>query len=165
MKYEHITFRNFLQDKKISPYFLHHSIKEKIKNFEDQLTLFHANTAREESNKDDFNALIKADEEILQAIRTYFIHKVKARATDDKEILITLKKLRWTKGISLSELRAMGLEASLDWNTTILGRLKLVRIREHQHLYYLLPIAESLEPKSRIPEHLLRRSKRIVQPA
>lgn len=164
MKYDSIKFREFLKDNGISAYFLHHSIKKKIRNFENQVTLFNATHISDDFRRDYFDELSQVDEEIQQLIRAYLIEKVKQKATNDKEILIALKKLKWTKAIKESELRQMGLQSSLFWNTTIMGKLKLTRIGDYTPIYYVLNFGEALKLEEVVAPYKVIKNKIIEEP-
>jgi hypothetical protein len=164
MKYGSIKFSGFLEENGISPYFLHNLIKKRMSNFKNQILIYESTIASNQFCEECADHLNQIDSDILQSIRSYLIQRVQKKATNDKEILIALKKLKWTKKIKESELRAMGLQAKLFGSTTILGKLKLVRIGDYLPCYYLLPIGKRLHIKKIIGHYLISKKKEIVKP-
>lgn len=163
MKYGSIKFKSFLDENGISTYFLHKSIKKRISDFKDQVTLYESITSVDTPYKEFKEELYQTDQDILQSIQKYLIERIQKNTTTDQEILIALKKAKWTKKIKEPELRKMGLQASLFWNTTILGKLKLVRIGDYTPLYYLLPVSKKLKWKKSIAPHKISKRTLIVE--
>ncbi|WP_027393144.1 hypothetical protein [Aquimarina latercula] len=160
MKYKKSKFRDFLINNGISTYFLHRSIKNKITTYENQM---HPQVSKK-NIKSVYQGyeqkLIQEDIEILRSIKEHLIKRVVKSANNDLEILKVLKKIKWTTDIKESELRAMGLESPLFWNTTIFGKLKLVRIHDLGTRYYIVPIARRLKIKELL--NSIRLSKKPV---
>lgn len=160
MKYKKSKFRNFLTNNGISAYFLHRSIKNKIATYENQT----CPKVSKENIKSVYQVyeqnLKQMDLEILKSIKQHLIQRVVNRAHNDLEILKMLKRIKWTTDIKESELRAMGLESPLFWNTTIFGKLKLVRIHDLGTRYYIVPIARRLKIKELL--NSIRLSKKPV---
>ncbi len=165
MEYTHIKFNEFLQKNGISSYFLHRSIKKEMANFKNQVVIFNSTIASDEFRADYWNDLEQTDEKILTSIQNYLITKVRKKATNDKEILIALKRLKWTKEIHETALRKMGVQASLFWNTTILGKLKLVRVGDYIPIYYVIPFGKKLKLKEVIEPHKVIQHAIIEEPA
>ncbi|WP_299243076.1 hypothetical protein [uncultured Aquimarina sp.] len=164
MKYGSIKFNDFLEQNGISPYFLHRSIKNRMSSFKSKVLLYDSQLGNKQFSEKSREQLNQEDQDILRAIQSYLIQRIKRKSTNDKEILVALKKLKWTKEIREADLRKMGLQASLFWNTTILGKLKLVRVGDYTPLYYLLPISEQLALEKIIDSHRLFGSNLEVEP-
>lgn len=160
MKYKKSKFRDFLINNGISTYFLHRSIKNKMATDENQMRP----KASEENIKSLYQTyeqnLKQMDLEILTSIKEHLVKRIAKNATNDLEVVKMLKKIKWTTDIKESELRAMGLESPLFWNTTIFGRLKLVRIHDLGTRYYIVPIARRLKIKELLSS--IRLSKKPV---
>ncbi|WP_148639427.1 hypothetical protein [Aquimarina longa] len=149
MKHRKIKFQEFLIDNGISKYHLKQVIKKKIIDFHERsldLQSIDYNLKDDQQKKVFLEVM---DIELLTAIRNNLIQKIKRTTTSDVEILEALKRIKWTKHIWESDLKSMGLQASLSWNTTILGTLKLTRISTHIPCYQLISIGENFKSQDR----------------
>ncbi|QKX05352.1 hypothetical protein HN014_10635 [Aquimarina sp. TRL1] len=147
MQYSTIKFQDFLQINGISSYFLHKSIKEKIAAFNHKIALLATAKEDDKVKTNIVNELQQTDLEILKNIKKHLIARILKTAENDIEIVRLLKRTRWTIDIHYNELKAMGLQSDLFWNTTIFGKLKLVRIEDYSTSYYIVPIAKRLHIK------------------
>ncbi|WP_025741930.1 hypothetical protein [Aquimarina pacifica] len=139
-----IRFKKFIESNQIVTYHLPKEVKKSIAHYWQTFFLYQETPKELQQNSSQWKGLEDKDQQLLRTIKGVLIEKVKSKATDDIEILAMLKKVRWTKNIQQKELRAMGLTASLFWNTTILGKLKLVRPDDFGTHYFIVPIGKQL---------------------
>ncbi len=144
MKNTPIRFKIFLEENKICAYFLHKSIKQKITDYDRQLAIYRSSSKDNETAITTLEKLEQLDDEILKSIKKHLIDRIRKKLKNDIEIVAALKRIKWTIAIEQEELRAMGLESNLFWNTTIFGRLKLVRVGDYTATYYIVPFAKRL---------------------
>ena len=163
MKYKKPKFQEFLAENGISEYFLSKAIKKRITDLRSQISVYEATISDNEFIQRFASQLDQTDLDLLQEIKQYLIQRIRNKASSDAEILWALKKMKWTRRITESELKAMGMQASLSWNTTILGKLKLVRVGEYSDEYYLFPIAKDVKAKTIVANKIASKRKKILQ--